>query len=45
VCLYDVRTPSLTLATQTRLFGADGNIKIGPVSLLEWIREYELEPS
>ena len=44
-CQYSIRTPSLSLSTQTRLFGEDGDVKIGPVTLLYWINEFEIEPS
>ena len=43
-CYYSIRTPSLSLTTQTRLFGPDDNVTIGPVTLLRGIMEFEIEP-
>jgi hypothetical protein len=43
-CRYDVRFSSLEVRTNTRIFSDDDPITLAPLTKVEWMRDFELEP-
>lgn len=42
-CFYDVRFVGLSMTTDTNVLSSDGPISVAPLSIVEHMREYELE--
>ncbi len=43
-CRYNVRFPALQLSTNTRAFGSDDPITLSPLTAIDCMGEWELEP-
>ncbi|KKK60356.1 hypothetical protein LCGC14_3025160 [marine sediment metagenome] len=43
-CRYSVRFPALQLSTNTRTFGSDDPITLSPLTTVDCMGEWELEP-